>query len=144
MAALLRIEPGSEVWKRARELLIDGRVAELSVSYFPAELARSTPALTTSGPFPPGGVVRVLEDGGHQIMRTYNEGRARLATDEELRAFGAEPSLAPLEGQLVMEISHVTYGPHDEPLEAVVSVRPATGNVIVFETYEGEPEDTDG
>lgn len=43
-----------------------------------------------------------------------------------------------------MEITHATYGVGDEPLEAVVSVRPATGNVIVFETYEGAPgEDQD-
>jgi hypothetical protein len=45
---------------------------------------------------------------------------------------------------VVIEITHATYGVGDEPLEAVVSIRPATGNVIVFETYEGPPgEDED-
>ena len=143
VAALLRINAGERVWARARELLIDGRVAELSVSYFPADVAEGT-LLTTPGDFPPGGVVRVLEDAGHRIIRTYNEARSRLATDEELAAFGTDPALQPLAGRVVLEITHATYGLGDEPLEAVVSIRPAAGNVIVFETYEGAPgEDED-
>jgi DNA-binding GntR family transcriptional regulator len=134
---------GERVWARARELLIDGRVAELSVSYFPADVAEGT-LLTTPGDFPPGGVVRVLEDAGHRIIRTSNEARSRLATDEELAAFGTDPALQPLAGRVVLEITHTTYGLGDEPLEAVVSIRPAAGNVIVFETYEGAPgEDED-
>ena len=84
--------------------------------------------------------MRVLEDAGHRVLRTYNEARARLATDEELRVFGADPALQPLASRVVIEISHATYGVGNEPLEAVVSVRPAAGNVIVFETYEGPPE----
>jgi hypothetical protein len=76
------------------------------------------------------------------VLRTYNEARARLATDEELRAFGADPGLQPLHGQMVLEIIHGTYGADDEALEALVSVRPAAGNVIVFETHEGEDGET--
>ena len=143
VAPLLGMNPGDRVWARARQLLIDGRVAELSVSYFPAEVAEGTP-LTTPGDFPPGGVVRVLEDAGHRVLRTYNQARARLASDEELRVFGTDPALQPLANRVVIEITHATYGVGDEPLEAVVSIRPATGNVIVFETYEGPPgEDED-
>jgi GntR family transcriptional regulator len=139
---MLRMSPGDEVWVRAREMLIDGRVAELSASYFPLDIAEGT-MLTTPGAFPPGGVVRILEGAGHRILRTYNEARARLATDEELGAFGADPALAPLESRVVIEITHATYGLDDEPVEAVVSVRPATNNVIVFETYEGDSADED-
>jgi hypothetical protein len=88
--------------------------------------------------------VRVLEDAGHRVLRTYNEARARRATDEELRVFGTDPALQPLASRVVIEITHATYGIGDEPLEAVVSIRPAAGNVIVFETYEGSPgEDED-
>lgn len=143
VAPLLRMNSGDRVWARARQLLIDRRVAELSVSYFPAEVAEDT-LLTTPGDFPPGGVVRALEDAGHRVLRTYNEARARLATDEELRVFGTDPALQPLASRVVIEITHATYGVGDEPLEAVVSIRPAAGNVIVFETYEGSPgEDED-
>jgi GntR family transcriptional regulator len=140
VAPLLRMNAGDRVWARARQLLIDGRVAELSVSYFPAEVAEGT-LLTTAGDFPPGGVVRVLEDAGHWVQRTYNEARARLATDEELRVFGTDPALQPLANRVVIEITHATYGVGDEPLEAVVSIRPAAANVIVFETYEGATGD---
>jgi GntR family transcriptional regulator len=136
VAALLRLNPGDRVWARSRELLIDGRIAELSVSYFPAAVAEGT-GLMAPGDFPPGGVVGVLEGAGYRVLRTYNEARSRLATDEELRAFGTDPSLKPLDGRVVIEITHGTYGAEDEALEALVSVRPATGNVIVFETYEG-------
>jgi hypothetical protein len=117
-------------------MLIDGRVAELSTSYFPAAVAEGT-TLTTPGEFPPGGVVRALEQAGHRVLRTYNEARSRLASDEELAFFGADPALQPLDGRVVIEIIHGTFGRGDEPLEVVVSVRPASGNVIVFETYEG-------
>jgi DNA-binding GntR family transcriptional regulator len=140
VAALLGLDPGDQVWLRARELLIDGRIAELSVSYFPAAIAEGT-ALMAPGDFPPGGVVGVLEGAGHRVLRTYNEARARLATDEELLAFGVDPDLQPLHGRVVLEITHATYGTEDEALEALVSVRPATSNIIVFETYEGADDD---
>jgi hypothetical protein len=81
--------------------------------------------------------VRALEGAGHRVLRTYNEARSRLASDEELATFGADPALQPLDGRVVIEIVHGTFGLGDEPLEVVVSVRPATDNVIVFETYEG-------
>jgi GntR family transcriptional regulator len=142
VAALLRLDPGDRVWARKRELLIDGRIAELSVSYFPAAIAKDT-ALMTPGDFPPGGVVGVLEGAGHRVLRTYNEARSRLATEEELRAFGADASLQPLHARVVLEITHGTYGAEDEALEALVSIRPATGNVIVFETYEGSDDEGD-
>jgi DNA-binding GntR family transcriptional regulator len=143
VAPLLRMNPGEQVWVRARELRIDGRVAELSTSYFPLDIAEGT-MLTTPGAFPPGGVVRILERAGHRVVHTSNEARARLATGEELHAFGTDPDLAPLASRIVIEITHATYGLEGEPLEAVVSVRPAANNVIVFETDEsaaGEDED---
>ncbi|HET7517224.1 MAG TPA: hypothetical protein VFN05_05945 [Actinomycetes bacterium] len=83
--------------------------------------------------------MRALEEAGRHVLRTYNEARSRLARDEELAVFGADPALQPLDGRVVIEIIHGTFGLGDEPLEVVVSVRPAAGNVIVFETYEGAP-----
>jgi GntR family transcriptional regulator len=136
VAALLRMDPGGRVWARVRQTLIDGRLAELSTSYFPAAVAEGT-TLTSAGEFPPGGVVRALEEAGHRVRRTYNEARSRLASDGELAVFGADPALQPLDGRVVLEIIHGTFGLGDEPLEVVVSIRPATDNAIVFETDEG-------
>jgi GntR family transcriptional regulator len=82
-----------------------------------------------------------LEGAGHRVLRTYSEARSRLATEEELCAFGADPSLQPLHARVVLEITHGAYGAEDEALEALVSIRPATGNVIVFETYEGSDDE---
>jgi chorismate-pyruvate lyase len=48
IAALLRLDAGERAW--ARELLIDGRIAELSVSYFPAAHAEGT-GLTAQGDY---------------------------------------------------------------------------------------------
>jgi GntR family transcriptional regulator len=138
IVTLLRLNPGDQVWERARETLIDGRTAELSRSYFPPAIAEGTP-LTVAADLPSGGVVRVLEGQGQRIMRTYNEARARIASEEELRAFGADRDRSPLASQIVIEVTHATYGLQDEPIEAVISVRPASSNVLVFETYEGDP-----
>jgi GntR family transcriptional regulator len=136
VAHLLHIDPGDRVWARARTTLVDTKPAELSVSYFPADIAEGTP-LTVPGPFPPGGVVRIIEDAGHRITRTYNEVRSRLATDEELAIFGADPDLAPLAGRIVIEVTHATFGALAEPLEVVRSTRPANGATVAFQTYEG-------
>ena len=143
VADLLRLDPDSRVWTRARRMLVGGAPAELSVSYFPSAIAEGT-ELTTDGPYPQGGVIRVLESLGHEIISTYNEVRSRLATSEELDMFGPDPGLAPLRARLVLEIAHVTYGADDEPLEAVLSVRPADRNVIIFRTYEGPAEASSG
>jgi DNA-binding GntR family transcriptional regulator len=136
LAAALAVDVGAQVWSRWRRMLVDGNTAELSVSYFPARVAKLAPDLMTHGPFPEGGVVGVIERAGHRIARTVNEVRARLATRGELEAFHADPSLEPLQGRVVLEVSHVTYGADDQPLEAVVSVRPATDNAVAFETDE--------
>lgn len=141
--ALLRMAPRDRVWARSRQTLIDGRVAGISTSYFPATVAEGT-TLTRPGDLPPGGVVRALEEAGHRVLRTHNEVRSRLATDQELAVFGADPALDPLAARLVIEVTHATYGLGDEPLEVVVSVRPASENVIVFETYEGAPAGNEG
>jgi GntR family transcriptional regulator len=135
IAALLGAGAGDPLWARGREMLIGGRVAELSVSWFPLEVAERA-SLTVPGPLPPGGIVRALESAGYGVARTRNQVRCRLATGEELRALGPEPALLPLRGRIVVEVTHLTLGARGEPLEAVVSVRPAADSVITFETQE--------
>ena len=136
LAAALSLQASARVWSRSRCMFVDGVPAELSVSYFPPPVTDLAPDLMTPGAFPEGGVVGVLERAGHHIARTVNEVRARLATSNELEAFGADPSLEPLPSRIMLEVSHVTYGADDQPLEAVVSVRPATDSAVAFETDE--------
>jgi GntR family transcriptional regulator len=136
LAAALSVPAGARVWARARSMFVDDTAAELSVSYFPEPVTATAPDLKTAGAFPQGGVVGVLERAGHRIARTVNEVRARLATSDELDAFGPDPTLEPLPGRIVLEVSHITYDTEDQPLEAVVSVRPAADNAVAFETDE--------
>jgi DNA-binding GntR family transcriptional regulator len=136
IAALLRIEPGDRVWERVRETIVDGAIAGLGHSYFPEPITESAPDLQVQGPLP-GGLVKVLESAGHRIARTSNEVRARLANDDELRAFGPDPALKPLRGRIILEITYATYSTEGEPIEAVVTVRPATDTITVnFRTSE--------
>ena len=70
------------------------------------------------------------------ISRLSKPERAQLAfvmcaSEADQRAVGTvkrkHPGLQPLHGRVVIEITHGTYGAQDEALEALVSVRPATG-----------------
>jgi GntR family transcriptional regulator len=135
IAALLGIPAGDPVWVRERETVVDGRVAVLGASWFPREVAERA-SLTAPGPLPPGGSVQALQRAGHPVVRARTEVRARLATDDELRAFGPERGLRPLTARIVVEITRVRLGERDQPLEAVVTVRPAADTVIGFETQE--------
>lgn len=138
LASLLALQPGEQVWARHREMLVDRRVAEISVSYFPAEVARDAPDLMSPGPFPEGGVVKILESRGRIITRTENEVRARLANPHELDRFGPDHELKPVRGRIIIEVTHTTYDQNENPVEVVVSVRPADNNIISFQTYEAD------
>ena len=133
---LLGVGLRDQVWARSRRTLVDGRVTELSTSYFPESVAARAPQLLLAAPLPPGGVVAALEKAGFIIVRTMNEVRARIARDTESLAFGIDPQLSPLEERVVLELTHGTYGQMGEPVEAVVSVRQAREHVLTFETKE--------
>lgn len=60
----------------------------------------------------------------------------KCTCSKELEIFGSDPDLDPLGSRVVIEITRAAYGEGDEPLEVVVNVRPAGGDVVVFDTYE--------
>jgi hypothetical protein len=57
----------------------------------------------------------------------------QLAAQGHDRPAGVRPSPA-----VVFEHSHGTYGADDEPLEAVINIKPADGAVPTSETDEGD------
>jgi hypothetical protein len=63
-----------------------------------------------------------------QLVRTSGRPIAEIARD-----------LGVYDSTLGTGSSRTAYGLHDEPIEAVISVRPTSSNVLVFETYEGDP-----
>jgi DNA-binding GntR family transcriptional regulator len=129
IAQLLRVDPGAQVFRRVSRTYLGDQPVEDTAMHFPAAVIADAPALETDDTIQ---VVRLIEATGRRITRTDNQVRARPATDEE-RALLQLPDAA----GIVLELIHGTYGPDDEPLEAVINVKPATGVVLTFQTDEG-------
>jgi GntR family transcriptional regulator len=129
IARLLETDPGRRVLRRASHTYLDGRLIEVTTMHFPAAVVEAVPALESDQDIR---VVELIEATGRRITRTANRLRARLATDHELDQF---QMTAP---SVVFEHAHGTYGADDEPLEAVVNIKPAEGALLTFETYEGD------
>lgn len=129
IARLLRVHPGVEVFQRVRRTYLGNRPVEDTAMHFPAAVITDVPGLAADEDIQ---VVRLIEATGRTITRTVNRLRARLATAQE-------SDLLQLVGPaVVFEHIHGTYGADDEPLEAVINIKPADGSVLTFETYEGD------
>jgi len=128
IAHLLHVNVGGRVFHRATRTYIDGKLAENTALYFPAQVIAKVPELESEERIQ---VVPMLENAGYVIARTANEVRARHANKSERDLFDL------MQHDVVFEQVHGTYGAEDEALEAVINVRPAADNVITFETYEG-------
>ncbi len=132
IAQLLHTSVGSRVFRRASRTYLNDAVVENTTMFFPAAILIDQPRLETDSRIR---VVTLLEEAGHVVTRTTNEIRARLVRNDEQTIFAVGPTA------VVFEQAHGTYGAEDEPLEAVINVRPAAANVITFDTFEG-PENT--
>ena len=129
IARLLRIDPGVKVFKRVSRTYLDNRPVEQTAMHFPAAVVADVPQLATDDPIQ---VVRMIEATGRKITRTTNRLRARLATPQEIHLLRLTAPAA------VFEHIHGTYSADDEPLEAVINIKPTDGTVLTFETYEGD------
>jgi DNA-binding GntR family transcriptional regulator len=127
IAHLLKLDVGARVFHRHSRTYIDGGVTEDTSRYFPAAIIAAAPRLERDDNIQ---VVPLIEKAGFVITRTANEIRSRNAqpTEQDLFRISADDA--------VFEHAHGTYGASNEALEAVVNVRPARGNVIIFDTYE--------
>ncbi|WP_280312286.1 GntR family transcriptional regulator [Nocardia abscessus] len=127
VAALLKLDAGTRIFRRHSRTYLNDVLTENTLMFFPEKIVREVPALEVDSQIR---VVALIEGAGHVVTRTENQIRARTATELESEIFGlAEPGI-------VFEHSHGTFGADGEPLEAVINVRPANGNVITFETFE--------
>ncbi len=133
VAQFLNIDEGTRVFQRCSRTYINDLPAEDTSMFFPASIVNAAPRLETDENIQ---VVKLIEDAGRVVTRTSNEIRARHATTTEQELFGVDAN------GIVIEHSHGTYDMRGEALEAVINVRPADGNVVTFDTYEG-PIDND-
>lgn len=129
IARLLRIDPETQVFRRASRTYVNDRPVENTAMHFPAAIVSGVPRLTAEDDIH---VVPLIEATGRKITRTVNRLHARLATIREIDL------LHLVTPAVVFELIHGTYGADDEPLEAVINVKPANGTVLTFETYEGD------
>lgn len=131
---LLGIEPGQRVLRRVSRTYTAGSATpvEHTAMHFPASVVADAPELETA---PAIRVVAMIEATGRTIDRTHNRIAARLATELELATFGLDGPAA------VVDHTHATLSATGEPVEAVINIRPASGNVITFDTYEGPAND---
>lgn len=125
---LLGLDVGAKVFTRGSHTYVNDVRTENTSMFFPPRVVEAAARLETDDNIR---VLPLLESAGFVVTRTVNEVRARLAGPLEQELFGIT------DREVVLEQVHGTYGAADEPLEAVVNVRPAAANVITFETYEG-------
>ncbi|MGL5809030.1 MAG: UTRA domain-containing protein [Nocardioides sp.] len=132
LADLLQVDVATTVFRRDSRTTINGVLSEQTSMFFPRSVIERAPGLEAD---PKIKVVALLEAAGYQIDRTINEVRARHASPDEQISFGIDA------GAVMFEQIHGTYDTTGEPLEAVINLRPASGNVLTFETYEGPDEE---
>ncbi|MEM7342374.1 MAG: GntR family transcriptional regulator [Actinomycetota bacterium] len=129
-AGLLGCDVGERILRRQSRTVVDGITVENTAMHFPESIVAAVPQLAEPADIR---VVELIEGAGYSIDRTANRIYARLATDAEQSIFGQDGG-API---VVVEQAHSTYEADGQVVEAVVNVRPAAGNVITFDTYEG-------
>lgn len=134
IARLLNVPAGTRVLHRRSRTIIDDEPIEDVRTYYPPDVVGNAPALETDERIR---VVATLEAAGYSITRTINEIRARPATGNEHAIF-LDQFLTNADSTII-EHTHVTLaanGEVQEAVEAVVSIRPATGNTLTYHTDE--------
>ncbi|MEV0155342.1 GntR family transcriptional regulator [Micromonospora sp. NPDC050686] len=115
VARLLALGDGGRAVLRQRLMLHDGEPAELSWSYYPASIARSTELADRRKIS--GGAGRALADLGFAQHAVVDRVSARMPTTEEVEAL-ALPPYVPVLRQL-----RVIYAEAEQPVEVSVLVK---------------------
>jgi GntR family transcriptional regulator len=116
VARALGIDAGAVAVLRTRIGLLDDEPAELSHSYYPAELARGT-RLADRRKIP-GGSPTLLAEMGYPPREQVDEVAARPATTEEYE-------LLEIPGDVpVLEVFRIVYSDDRRPIEVTVIVKP--------------------
>lgn len=125
VAESLLIPPGTRVVVRRRERAVDGWLAQLSISYFPEELAQGTPLLEPKPVFIPGGILASI---GRPQTRIVGEIDVVTPSTAQRKAFD---DLAP--GVQAFLVTHVGYDGDGQPLRVMQTLAPVDRNVLGFE-----------
>lgn len=125
IAADLQIPAGTRVVVRRRERSVDDWLAQLSISFFPEDVAQGTPLLDPTPVFIPGGI---LASVGRPQTRIVGEIDVVTPTPTQRKAFD---DLAA--GVQAFLVTHVGYDAQDRPLRVMQTLAPLDRNILGFE-----------
>lgn len=96
ITAALGLEQGAAVVRRVRHFIDDRGLAAISTSWLDGDLAEVAPALLDVAPIEGGTIGAVREATGRTAATAVATAQARLATPEEIEAFGLDSPAAVL------------------------------------------------
>lgn len=117
VSAALGLTDGAKAVVRRRLLSHDGEAVELSVSYYPAQIAADTPLARRSRI--PGGAPEALAQLGYPLRDFVDRLSARLPTAEEFEALGLSDDVP------VLRQFRVVYSDEKRPVEVSILVKGA-------------------
>ncbi|MFJ2881253.1 UTRA domain-containing protein [Streptomyces sp. NPDC086796] len=129
VADLLQVERGGRIVERRRIMYLDGEPCELTDTYYPLEIARGT-GLAAAGRIR-GGAIRLLADLGYAGVRAQEDVVARMPSEGERASLSLEA------GEPVLELTRLTLGGDDRPIQADVMVMSPRGQNLRYEIRIG-------
>ncbi|CAM5406231.1 GntR family transcriptional regulator [Streptomyces avidinii] len=129
VAHMLGLSDRAAVAVRRRIIDRDGTPAELTDTYYPADIAADTPLAGTAKIR--GGAVTLLAALGHVGVRAVENVTARMPSAEERAQLRMGP------GQPVLQLSRTTYDSANRPIQADVMVMPAERQQLRYEIRIG-------
>lgn len=124
IARRLKIGEGSQVIRRSRRYLANGRPVEQAVSYIPADVAAGT-AIESLNPGP-GGIYARIEESGHQLSHFIEEVSARMPSPDERKSLDIGP------GVPVITLVRTAVDLDDRPVEVCDTVKIAHAYVLEY------------
>ena len=124
VARRLAIGEGTQVVRRSRRYLANGRPVEQAISYIPADIADSTAIEhPNTGP---GGIYARIEETGHTLSHFTEEVSARMPSPDERRTLDMSP------GVPVITLVRTAFDTDGRPVEVCDTIKIAHAYVLEY------------
>lgn len=122
---LLRVEAGTEVVERVRQMSGDGRILQTAVTRFPPDIVSAIPQLAEQNTGS-GGMYARMEEVGHTLSQ-QDRVSAMVPDSNQQETFGIDASIA------LVVIDRVTRGNDNKVLEITSITAPSDRQVFVYD-----------